>query len=150
MSLWQYFATQSRQKATFKWTQYFPIYERYFSEWKNKSLIFLEIGTYKGGSLEMLRNYFSPLAKIISIDIDPGCAKLQSYGTFVRIGDQSDSKFLQSIVDEFVVPDIVLDYGSHQQKHIQATFDFFYPLMHKNSIYMVEDLHTAYWEEYGG
>lgn len=22
--------------------------------------------------------------------------------------------------------------------------------MHKNAIYMVEDLHTAYWEEYGG
>jgi len=150
MSLWQYFATNSGQKTTAKWTQYFSIYERYFSEWRNKSLIFLEIGTYKGGSLEMWRNYFSPLAKIISIDIDPECAKLQSYGTFVRIGDQSDPKFLQSIVDEFGVPDIVLDDGSHQQKHIQATFDFFYPLMHKNSIYMVEDLHTAYWEEYGG
>jgi len=150
MNLWQYFAIKAGKKTTHKWAQYFPIYERYFSEWKNKSLTFLEIGTCFGGSLEMWRNYFCPLAKIISIDINPNCAELQIPGTFIRIGDQSDPKFLQSVVDEFGVPDIVLDDGSHIQKHIQASFDFFYPLMHKNSIYMVEDLHTAYWEEYGG
>jgi hypothetical protein len=33
---------------------------------------------------------------------------------------------------------------------IRTTFDFFYPLMPRNSVYMVEDLHTAYWPEYGG
>jgi len=150
MSLWQYFNAKIGKKTTHKWTQYFPIYERYFQEWKNKSFTFLEIGTCFGGSLEMWRNYFSPLAKIISIDINSECAKLQMPGTFIRIGDQSDPRFLQRIVDEFGVPDIILDDGSHIQKHIQASFDFFYPLMHKNSIYMVEDLHTAYWEEYGG
>ena len=34
--------------------------------------------------------------------------------------------------------------------NINSSFDFLYPLMGPNSVYMVEDLHTAYWEEYGG
>ena len=35
-------------------------------------------------------------------------------------------------------------------EHVGQSFEFLYPKMHKNAIYMVEDLHTAYWEEYGG
>ncbi|TVQ39421.1 MAG: hypothetical protein EA356_01780 [Geminicoccaceae bacterium] len=33
---------------------------------------------------------------------------------------------------------------------IQASFDFFYERMCDDGIYVVEDLHTCYWEEYGG
>ena len=98
----------------------------------------------------MWRGFFGPKAKIISIDIMPQCRELQEPGTFVRIGDLSDPVFLQSLVDEFGIPDIILDDGSHQQHHIMATFEFFYPKMHKNAVYMVEDLHTAYWPEYNG
>jgi hypothetical protein len=135
---------------TLKWWQYFSVYEKWFSEWKNKSCTFLEIGCYKGGSLKLWRDYFSPLTKIISIDINKECANITVPGAFIRIGDQSDPKFLQSIIDEFGVPDIVLDDGSHQQEHITKSFEFLYPLMPKNAIYMVEDLHTAYWQEFGG
>jgi hypothetical protein len=69
---------------------------------------------------------------------------------YIRIGDQSDTKFLQSIIDEFGVPDIVLDDGSHQQHHVNSTFEFLYPKMGKNSVYMIEDLHTSYWSEWNG
>ena len=58
--------------------------------------------------------------------------------------------FLQSILDEFGTPDIVLDDGSHRMSHILASFQFLYPRLAKNGIYMVEDLHTSYWEEYEG
>lgn len=33
---------------------------------------------------------------------------------------------------------------------IMASFNSIYPRQHNNAIYCVEDLHTAYWEEYGG
>jgi cephalosporin hydroxylase len=59
-------------------------------------------------------------------------------------------QFLQSIVDEFGAPDIVLDDGSHMMTHVVASFEFLYPRIAKNGIYMVEDLHTAYWDEYEG
>ena len=149
MSLWQDYITHNGRNAG-KWSHYFNAYERHFASWKDKSITFLEIGTAQGGSLQMWRGFFGPKAKIISIDIMPQCRELQEPGTFVRIGDQSDPAFLQSLVDEFGIPDIILDDGSHQQHHIMATFEFFYPKMHKNAVYMVEDLHTAYWPEYNG
>lgn len=149
MSLWQDFLTNDK-KLIHKWVHYFPIYEKHFSCWKNKSLTFLEIGVSKGGSLQMWQRYFGSMARIVGIDIDPECKKHESAGIFIRIGDQSDSEFLLSLVEEFGVPDIVLDDGSHQMNHIASSFQNLYPLMHKNAIYMVEDLHTAYWEEYGG
>ena len=43
-----------------------------------------------------------------------------------------------------------MDDGSHQMKHINAMFQFLDPMLPKNGVYMVEDLHAAYWEEYGG
>jgi len=68
----------------------------------------------------------------------------------VRTGDQSDPNFLASVIEEFGVPDVVLDDGSHQMDHLKATFDYLYPLMPKNAVYFVEDLHTAYWPKFGG
>ena len=149
MNLWQDFLIND-QKIIHKWEHYFPIYERHFSSWRNKSITFMEIGVSRGGSLQMWRRFFGPFAKIVGIDIEKKCKAHESPGIFVRIGDQSDHVFLQSIIDEFGVPDIILDDGSHRMEHIASSFDFFYPKMHKNAIYMVEDLHTAYWEEYGG
>jgi hypothetical protein len=67
-----------------------------------------------------------------------------------RIGDQSDLDFLQQTIDEFGSPDVVLDDGSHMMDDILASFKFFYPHMSKNGVYMIEDLHSAYWDEYGG
>jgi hypothetical protein len=149
LSLWEDFLTNDK-KPIHKWVHYFPIYERHFAPWKNRSLTFLEIGVQNGGSLQMWQRYFGPLAKIVGIDIDGRCTDHQSPGIFVRIGDQADPAFLQSVFDEFGVPDVVLDDGSHHMHHLRQTFDFIYPKMHKNGVYMVEDLHTAYWEEYGG
>src|SRR5471030_2324353 len=149
MDLWGDFLT-NQGDVIHKWVHYFPIYERYFAPWRNRTLTFLEIGVSRGGSLQMWRRAFGPLARIVGIDIDPKCRRHEAPGVFVRIGDQSDPGFLQSVIDEFGAPDIVLDDGSHQMAHIRASFDFLYPRLPKNGVYMVEDLHTAYWKEYGG
>ncbi|HVA64823.1 MAG TPA: class I SAM-dependent methyltransferase [Terriglobales bacterium] len=149
MSLWQDFLTHEG-KIVHKWVHYFPIYERHFSWYRNKSLTFLEIGVSRGGSLAMWQRYFGPLAKIVGIDIEEKCKAHEAPGIFVRIGDQSAPAFLQSVVDEFGVPDVVLDDGSHHMDHVAKSFQFLYPLMPKNGVYLVEDMHTAYWEEFGG
>jgi len=149
MNLWQDFVTND-ERVIHKWVHYFPIYERHFAPWRNKSLTFLEIGVARGGSVAMWQRFFGPMARIIGIDIEKHCKSYEGPGIFVRIGDQSDERFLQSVIDEFGIPDVVLDDGSHQMDHINATFDFLYPKLPKNGLYMVEDLHTAYWEEYGG
>jgi hypothetical protein len=149
MNLWQEFLN-NRGKSITKWAHYFPIYERHFLSSRNRSLTFLEIGVAGGGSLQMWQRFFGPLAKIVGIDIEPSCKEHEAPGVAVRIGDQSNPEFLQTLIDEFGVPDIILDDGSHRNDHIRATFDFFYPKMGKNGIYMVEDVHAAYWPENGG
>jgi len=149
MDLWQDFLT-NRGKEIHKWVHYFPAYERHFAPWRNRSLTFLEIGVAKGGSLGMWQRYFGPLARIVGVDIDPGCKAHEAPGVSVRIGDQSDPAFLQSVIEEFGVPDVVLDDGSHEMAHIRASFEHVYPLLPKNGVYMVEDLHTAYWAKFGG
>ncbi len=149
MSLWSDFLN-NRDRIIHKWPHYFPIYEKHFGPWVNRSLVFYEIGVYKGGSLQMWKKYFGPGVKIVGIDIKEKCKKYEEEQISVRIGDQSDHKFLAQLVDEFGPPDLVLDDGSHQMHHITGTFEFLYPLVSKNGVYMVEDLHTAYWEEFGG
>ena len=99
---------------------------------------------------ELATMFPRPMANIVGIDIDKRCAAHSAEGINVRIGDQSDAAFLQSVIDEFGVPDVVLDDGSHQMAHIAATFDFLYSKMPKNGVYLVEDLHTAYWPKFGG
>ncbi|HUN27525.1 MAG TPA: hypothetical protein VMU67_14565 [Steroidobacteraceae bacterium] len=149
MNLWQDFQT-NEGKVIHKWVHYFPIYERHFSWYRNKSLTFLEIGVARGGSLGMWQRFFGPLAKIVGIDNEEKCRAHEAPGIFVRIGDQADGTFLESVIAEFGVPDIVLDDGSHQMALTAASFRFLYPRLPKNGVYMVEDMHTAYWEEFGG
>jgi hypothetical protein len=98
----------------------------------------------------MWKDYFGPHANIVGIDINSQCKAFETQQIRVRIGDQSDLTFLQSVISEFGNFDIVLDDGSHIMKDILSSFNFLYPKLKNNGIYFVEDLHTAYWDEYGG
>jgi hypothetical protein len=149
MNLWQDFLTNSGRE-THKWAHYFPVYERHFAWYRNKALTFLEIGVGHGGSLEMWQRFFGPFARIVGVDINENCKSYEAPGIDVRIGDQSDERFLKSLINEFGVPDVVLDDGSHRMEDIATSFNYLYPKMPKNAVYMVEDLHTAYWDEFGG
>jgi hypothetical protein len=149
MSLYHDFLTNNK-KGIHKWIHYFPIYERHFGKFVNQSVTFWEIGVAQGGSAQMWKRYFGPFAKIIGIDINPECKNHEEDGIKIFIGDQTDTAFLQSVIDEYGPPDVVLDDGSHVMEHVYATFDFLYDKVSKNGVYMVEDLHTAYWDSFGG
>lgn len=149
MNLWADFLTND-QRAIHKWTHYFPAYERHFVRFRNQSLLILEIGCGDGGSLQMWKRYFGPLAQIVGVDIRQECSQLEEDQIAVRIGDQGDAMFLSSLVEEFGSPDIVIDDGSHIMGDMIASFSTLYPAMTKNGVYVVEDLHTCYWDEYEG
>ncbi len=61
-----------------------------------------------------------------------------------------DEQFLSSVSDEVGPAQIVIDDGSHLMDHIAVSFQCLYPRIAPDGVYLVEDLHTAYWEEYGG
>jgi cephalosporin hydroxylase len=144
------FFLQHTGEGVDKWHHYLPLYERYLGPWRNRPLRFLEIGVSKGGSLEMWRKYFGPDAVIFGIDIDPTCARFNGIGGQVRIGSQDDPDFLGAVVDEMGGVDVVLDDGSHMMSHVRASLIALFPRLSMGGTYIIEDLHTAYWEQYGG
>jgi cephalosporin hydroxylase len=149
MSLWSNFLDNTGRMA-YKWKHYFPAYEAHFERFVNRPVFILEIGVFHGGSLQLWKKYLGPHALIVGLDINPVCAEMEEDQIMVRIGDQSDPVFLQSVLDEFGRPDIVVDDGSHMMAHVNASFDFLYPRMSPTGVYFVEDMQTAYWPEFGG
>lgn len=149
MDLWEYFQNNTGKKIT-KWTHYFPVYEKHFKPLTEKPIKLLEIGVLNGGSLEMWRKYFHPESTIVGIDINPNCKQHEQEGIHVRIGSQVDTDFLQSLIDEFGVFDLVIDDGSHRVEHVNQTFEFLYPKIAEDGIYFIEDTHAAYWVSHGG
>lgn len=152
-------------RAIFKWHHYLEIYDRHLQAYKalasdiknnktgiapNGKLRILEIGVQNGGSLQMWRRFFGEKAVIFGIDIEPKCKGFEEDGCQIRIGDQSDPTFLKSVVDEMGGVDIVIDDGSHIAEHQIASFKTLWPLLTSEGVYICEDIHTSYWDSWGG
>ncbi|WP_432288720.1 class I SAM-dependent methyltransferase (plasmid) [Aminobacter sp. BA135] len=137
-------------KIAHKWLHYFDIYERHFQRFRGQNAVVLEIGVGSGGSLQMWRDYFGPRTTIIGLDIDPQCKQHEAEGIEIIIGSQADTAILDEIMRRHPKIDIALDDGSHVMSDMIATFEHLYPRIDVNGLYLVEDLHTCYWEEYGG
>ena len=140
----------SPHRRMHKWYHYFAAYEPHFERFRNQHVTIFEIGVGEGGSLQQWRRYFGPFAVIVGININPLARQVEEDQIHVRIGSQTDLAFLGQVLAEFGHPDIVIDDGSHQQVDIGATFDYLFPAVAKNGVYLVEDLHSAYWPLEGG
>ena len=133
-----------------KWVDFLDLYDRYFAPYRGTDFVFLEIGVSLGGSLELWRDYFGERATICGIDIDPACASRFDPPNIVRIGSQDDPSFLADVVNEIGRPHIVLDDGSHVARHQRVSFATLWPKLMTGGIYAIEDMHTAYWKDFGG
>lgn len=147
--LHKYFLNNSH-KRLHKWIHYFDIYERHLSRFRGKSPVMLEIGVFGGGSLQMWKEYLGTGCQIIGVDINPECKKHVSEGIDIFIGSQDDPNLINEIFKKYPTIDIVLDDGSHQMKHMVASFELMYERISSHGLYIVEDTHTCYWPEYGG
>ena len=137
-------------KPLHKWLHYFDVYEHHFERFRHRPVTMIEIGVASGGSLAMWRDYFGPQSRIIGIDVNPACKVNEADGIEIHIGSQDDTDLLDRILALHPVIDIVLDDGSHMMRHQIATFQHLYPRISPRGVYMVEDLHTSYWDDYEG
>ena len=131
---------------------YIKIYDSYFKEIKDKELKILEIGVADGKSLLTWSDYFKN-SVIIGIDIhkiDIIEKNLDRKNIKIHQGSQSDEKFINDIINQYGNFDIIIDDGSHQVAHVNKTFQYLYPKMSKNGVYLVEDTHAAYWKDTHG
>jgi hypothetical protein len=151
-------AVSQDRNAFVKWWHYFEIYENLLGSHAKQSrestltqpLKILEIGVWKGGSLQLWRSYFGEEAIIYGIDIDESAGNQGVTDAQIRIGSQSDATFLKSVVSEMGGLDIVIDDGSHLSNDVINTLNVLFPLLSVGGIYIIEDLHTSYWPKFGG
>jgi hypothetical protein len=132
-----------------KWTQYFDVYETYFSKYKNKSPVVVEVGVQGGGSIQMWEKYFGEGAKIYGIDIDKGILNHKPYygeNTKLFVGDQQSPEFWDIFLKEVPEIDVFIDDGGHTMQQQIVTFEKVFPHMSKGGIYICEDTHTSYFE----
>lgn len=147
--LWNYFL-KNQGRLIHKWHHYFDIYHNHFDRFRGRPVTILEIGIYHGGSLKMWEDYFGPGARIYGVDLDPRCKTLEEGPSKVIIGDQADRGFLRKLRAEVGTVDILIDDGGHTMTQQIHTFEELYPCVAENGVYLVEDLHTSYFERYGG
>jgi len=146
--LHKYFLNNSH-KRLHKWVHYFDIYERHLARFRGTSPTMIEIGVMGGGSLAMWKEYLGPESRIIGIDIDSKCKVHEDDGIEIFIGSQDDPATIDAIFSKYPKVDIVLDDGSHIMQHMISSFELMYHRLDPNGIYIVEDTHTCYWDEYG-
>lgn len=134
-----------------KWIHYFDVYHRHFERFRGRPVTVVEFGVAHGGSLQMWRDYFGPAARIYGIDVDPACADLaDDERTTILIGDQEDEAFLRRIAEIIGPIDVLIEDGGHTMGQQHATFDVMYPHVRPGGVFLIEDVHTSYWFEYGG
>lgn len=101
-----------------------------------------------GNSLRLWRDYF-PNGKIVGLDIYDKSG-LRGDRIVTVQGDQSDATFLEGLAATYGPFDIVIDDGSHVVPHVRQSFLSLFPHVKDDGWYVIEDLHTSYWETFGG
>lgn len=125
---------------------YLDRYEAYLKDYRDKEFTLLEIGVAGGFSMKMWAEYF-PKAKVHGIDINPDC---KSYVPNVHIGSQTDHAFLDKLIEEIGVPDVIISDGSHVGDEEVVTFKHLFPKMKSGGLYFLEDTATFYNNHYSG
>ena len=147
----------ARRSGTDKWGvhHYTTHYERHLGHLRDQRFVLLEIGVggyarsgEGGGSLRMWKRYFRQ-AQIVGLDIEDKSFLDRPRMTTVQ-GDQTDAAVLDSVIERFGVPLVVIDDGSHRPADIIETFRILFPLLPDGAVYAIEDTQTSYWPEFDG
>lgn len=139
-------------KVSDKWSTYLDAYDRVFLDYRNKPVRLLEIGVQNGGSLEIWPRYFPNSELILGCDIDTACSGLvfDDQKIAVVIGDANTDEIERKIVTKSATFDIIIDDGSHTSSDIVRSFARYFPHLSDGGVYIAEDLHCSYWQEFEG
>jgi hypothetical protein len=137
---------------TDKGRSYTRVYYDLLAHVRDEPLRIFEIGVKDGGSLRMWRE-FLPNAALFAIDVDPRCLSFERElpNTTIRLVDQGSAAELHQFVEETGGEfDFIVDDGGHTMPQQITSFEVLFPHVVSGGAYVIEDLGTAYWHEYGG
>lgn len=139
-------------KVSDKWSIYLTEYDRIFNEYRDKPVRLLEIGIQNGGSLEIWSKFFSNAQKLVGCDINPDCARLtyEDPRIAVVVGDANTDAVQRAVLENASEFDVIIDDGSHRSSDIVKSFARYFPALTEGGVYVAEDLHCSYWQEFEG
>ncbi|RUV36828.1 glycosyltransferase [Mesorhizobium sp. M7A.F.Ca.MR.148.00.0.0] len=141
-----------RGKVSDKWSIYLSTYDHIFSEYRDRPVRILEIGVQNGGSLEIWQKYFPNAELVLGCDINSDCGNLvfDDKRIEISIGDANTDEVERDIVSRSKKFDIIIDDGSHLSSDIIRSFARYFPHLSEGGMYIAEDLHCSYWQEFEG
>jgi hypothetical protein len=129
---------------------YTRVYSMYLDSLRDKPINFLEIGIQEGYSALFWENYF-PHANLHFIDITNEKLKYHSSRSSYHYLDQENKAELNKFLNMTQVGfDVVIDDGGHTMRQQINSFEAIFPFLNSGGIYIIEDLHTSYWQSHGG
>ncbi|MES2878237.1 MAG: class I SAM-dependent methyltransferase [Pseudomonadota bacterium] len=139
-------------KVSIKWEYYLSEYDRIFSKIRDQPVRILEIGVQNGGSLEIWGKYFEKGEAFIGCDINHRCSMLEYEDDRISvvIGDVNNESIQREIIKKATSFDVVVDDGSHVSSDIIKSFLNYFEYLDVGGIYIIEDMHASYWQEYQG
>jgi len=139
-------------KVADKWSIYFNEYDRIFSSYRDKKVSLLEIGIQNGGSLEIWSKYFPYAQTLVGCDINPDCAHLhyEDPRIAVVVGDANSNAAQAAVLGHAPAFDVIVDDGSHRSSDIVKSFARYFPHLADGGVFVAEDLHCSYWQEFEG
>jgi hypothetical protein len=110
-----------------------------------------EIGIHKGGSIRLWRKLFGEEVRIVALDIrKEACDLACGVADDVYCGSQVNLHTLDKIAEECGPFDIIVDDGSHLNKHMITTCKHLFRHVNPKGVYVVEDMFTSFWPSYEG
>jgi len=118
--------------------RYDRVYELALAPLRDKEFDILEIGIFKGNSIEALVEY-APQARVLGLDtfqrIKPEDISILKHPNVEWIKcDSTEPTTLNGMFD------IIIDDGLHTHEAQRKTFENFFPLLKDNGVYFIEDV----------
>jgi predicted O-methyltransferase YrrM len=119
----------------------------------------VDIGIYKGGSVVLYQELFSP-KRIVGLDLSSTREDAldryvirRSLGETIRLyykTDQADRELLSTIIGENFGEeplDLVIDDACHLYEPTKASFNLLFPRLRPGGVYVIEDWGWAHWDD---
>ena len=133
-----------------KWENYIVEYDRILSKFRDTNVSLLEMGVQNGGSLQIWKKYFGASAVVHGVAIRKTVCELQlGDGISTYCFDNTNETVVRQHSQTYTY-DIIIDDASHLNADVINTFSYLFPELHPGGYYVIEDVHTSYWEFYGG
>jgi len=142
MSLCELFDKYNCDKGNLK-HRYDRVYEPALEPLRDKDFDILEIGIFKGNSIEALVEY-APYATVVGLDtfqrINPEDISILDHENVLWHKCDSTTPGASSTIVPGLKFDIIIDDGLHTHEAQRKTFENFFPLLKDDGVYFIEDV----------